>query len=823
MAACKYIDVVLPIPLAQSFTYSVPAEWSDALRIGMRVVVPFGSKKMYTGIVCLCHTNKPNLTEIKEVICLLDKRPVLRHPQLKFWEWIASYYLSSVGEVYRAALPSGLKLESETTVRINEVVDTEDSLSPKELKLIDLLFDGHSKTISELNKALHQRDVMPTLKILLEKNVIEIEEKLCEKYRAKTESFLRLTKKASDEKGLEEIFKDLKRAPKQEKLLMEFIELSKYFIPGKQREVSRREIQQRIPGTSAGALKSLIDKGILESFSKEVGRLEATEISTQEAFPLNEHQQAAYRKIRQHFASKQVVLLHGVTSSGKTEVYIHLAQQVLSEGKQVLYLVPEIALTTQLTTRLQRVFGRRLAVYHSKFPDAERVEIWNKMLQDEGYDIIIGVRSSIFLPFRKLGLVIVDEEHESSYKQLDPAPRYHARNAAIVLASMHGAKTLLGSATPAIESYYNAQMGKYALVELKQRHREQELPDIYTLDVKEAYRKKRMETHFSDVLLEKTEQALKHNEQVLLFQNRRGYAPYLECKCCAYVPRCTNCDVSLTVHKGINTLSCHYCGASETIPDSCPNCKTPGSLLTRGFGTEKIEEEIKLLFPEARVARMDLDTTRSRKSYTNIIGAFESHKIDILIGTQMISKGLDFDKVNLVGILNADNILNFPDFRSAERAFQMLTQVSGRAGRKDKKGEVVLQTSQPEHLVIQQVLRNDYAAMYEQQCKERACFHYPPFCRLIRITLRHRDAHTLERAASQFAVAMRKVFGTRVLGPNSPIIGRIQKLYLKDLLLKIEPQASQERAKDLVQQLIKQFGSFQEFRAIKFIVDVDPV
>jgi primosomal protein N' (replication factor Y) len=777
---------------------------------------------MYTGIVCLCHTRAPSVYEAKDIICLLDAAPILRHPQLKFWEWIRDYYQAFIGDVYQAAVPAGLKLESETLVCINPCFEAEARLSPRETNVLDALSDGNPKLISELNKLLEIRDVTSVIKSLLEKGAIEIEEQMIEKFRPKTETFVRLSEDAKQEGRLQGIFDELNRAQKQLALLMEFLDLSKYLNPTCRRELSRKELLDR-SATSPAVLNALVEKGVLETYAKETGRLNLSEIKTAAVFPLNDFQQKARDEILRHFIDKQVVLLHGVTSSGKTELYIHLAQKTLSEGKQALYLVPEIALTTQLTARLQRVFGNRLGVYHSRFSDAERVEIWNNMLNDKTYDIIIGVRSSVFLPFRKLGLVIVDEEHETSYKQFDPAPRYHARNAAIVLASMHGAKTLLGTATPAVETYHNAMEGKYGLVELTQRHEEMALPSIEVLDTKEAYRKKEMTGHFSDVLLEKIAKAMQNREQIILFQNRRGYAPYLECKACNYVPRCEHCDVSLTVHKVFNTLVCHYCGYSKPIPEVCPVCQTPGTLSTRGFGTEKIEDEIKQLFPEARVARMDLDTTRSKKSYESIIGGFEQHKIDILIGTQMISKGLDFERVSLVGILNADNMLNFPDFRANERAFQMIAQVSGRAGRKNKRGTVVLQTSQPAHPIIQQVIANDYSAMFRRQCAERKEFNYPPYCRLIRITLRHRDAGTANKAAAYLAAMAKNVFGERVLGPNEPPVARIQNMYLRNILLKIETNAPQERAKELLHQLTVQLLSQPQFKAVKISLDVDPM
>jgi len=818
----KYIDVIVPLPLGGTFTYSVPDEWADAVRIGMRVVVPFGKKKMYTAIVSIIHTHKPELLyEVKDVICLLDHQPVLRYPQLKFWEWIGAYYQAYPGDVYQAAVPAGLKLESETRVCINPDFEAEHILSEKEQRILDALSDGKPVNVAELNKVTEIRDVLPTLKILLEKGAVEVSEELTEKFRAKTDTFVRLSDDARHEENLRRIFDELGRAKKQLDVLMMYIDLSKCLIPIKQREVTRKELLEK-SGASPAVLASLVERGALETYLKEIGRLDISELPTNAVYALNEFQQTALSHIENQFKEKPVVLLHGVTSSGKTEIYIHLIQKVLDEGKQVLYLVPEIALTTQLTSRLKRVFGKRLGVYHSKFSDAERVEIWNNVLNDKSYEVIIGVRSSIFLPFRQLGLVIVDEEHESSYKQYDPAPRYHARNAAIVLASMHGAKTLLGTATPSIESYFNAETGKYGLVELYQRHEEMQLPEIVVVDTKEAYHKKRMEGHFSDVLLEKIAKALGNNEQIILFQNRRGYAPYIECKGCAYVPKCKNCDVSLTVHKVFNTLTCHYCGYTEPIPTICPVCKTP-NLNTKGFGTEKIEDEIRQIFPDARVSRMDLDTTRSKKSYEKLITDFENHKVDILIGTQMVTKGLDFEHVSLVGILNADNMLNFPDFRAHERAYQLMAQVSGRAGRKNKRGLVVLQTSQPEHTVIGQVIRNDYAAMYKLQTEERKQFKYPPYFRMIQVTLRHKDVHVLQQAAFTLAGQLRAIFGSRVLGPIDPVVSRIQNLFIKQIILKIENEASPAKAKEMLQHASDELLTQSRFKAVRIGLDVDPV
>ncbi len=818
----KYIDVILPLPLKASFTYSVSLEWAEQIRIGMRVVVPFGKKKMYTAIVSLLHTHKPDLPyEVKEIICLLDFQPVLRYPQLKFWEWISSYYMACMGDVYQAAVPAGLKLESETLVCVNPDYEAETVLTDKEQRVLDALSDGKPTTVDALNKATEMNSVLPTLKLLLDKNAIEVSELLTEKFHIKTESFIRLSDECNEEDYLRKVFDDLNRAKKQLDLLMAYIDLSKFLIPAKRKEITRKELLEK-SGVSVAALNGLLEKGIFVSYKKEVSRLDVSLTETQENNPLNNAQQEALQQINTQFAEKPVVLLHGVTSSGKTEIYIHLIKKAIDEGLQVLYLVPEIALTTQLTTRLKRIFGGKLGVYHSKFSDAERVEIWNNVLNDKTYDVIIGVRSSVFLPFRKLGLIIVDEEHELSYKQYDPSPRYHARNAAIVLASMHGAKTLLGTATPSIESYFNATTGKYGLVELDKRHEDMELPEFLVVDTKEAYRTKRMESHFSDELLARMKKALDNKEQIILFQNRRGYAPYIECKACTYIPKCKNCDVSLTVHKVFNTLTCHYCGYSEPIPSLCPACKTPG-LNTKGFGTEKIEDEIKLIFPEARVSRMDMDTTRSKKAYEKLISDFEEHKVDILIGTQMVTKGLDFERVSIVGILNADNMLNFPDFRAHERAFQLIAQVSGRAGRKHKRGLVVLQTSTPTHPIIEQVVRNDFATLYAVQSAERYQFKYPPYYRMIVVSLRHKDVNVVKQAAYEMGVRLRSVFSTRVLGPVDPPVGRIQNLFIKQLILKIENEASPAKAKEILENITDSLLTLPKFKSVRIGIDVDPM
>lgn len=816
----KYVNVILPLPLKGTFTYAIPDAWDDVLRIGMRVVVQLGTRKMYTGIIVLIHTHAPVNVNVRQIIAILDQEPVIKRPALKFWEWISTYYMCAEGEVYKAALPAGLKPESETEVCINPDFEAGSVLSAAEQKVLDYLSDGEARTIEKLIAETGMKSVMTVVRALLEVGAIEINENLQEKFKPKTTRFVRFSLAYEEEEKIKSLFDSLKRSAKQLDLLMHFLDLSGYLRKGDNQEVSSEELIKKA-GCHASILKSLVDKGILEIYLKETGRLKFVPQKLKHPVKLNDYQQIAFESVLKLFAEKQVILLHGITSSGKTELYIHLIKKVLAEGKQVLYLVPEIALTTQLTARLMQVFGSELGVYHSGYSDNERVEIWKNLLKDKGYNIIIGVRSSVFLPFRQLGLVIVDEEHDNSYKQHDPAPRYHARNAAIVLASMHGAKTLLGSATPSIESFYNAQTGKYGLVSLNQRHEEIQLPEFILVDMKNVYKRKQHEGHFSDELIAKIREKLYKKEQIILFQNRRGYAPMLECAACGYVPVCKSCDVSLTVHASFNALNCHYCGYTEPIPFVCPSCHTK-SLRTRGFGTEKIEDELKIIFPEARIQRMDMDTTRSRNAYQKIITAFSDHKTDILVGTQMVTKGLDFGNVSLVGILNADNMLHFPDFRAHERAYQMITQVSGRAGRKLKRGQVVLQTSMPDHPVIQQVLSHDYRLMYETQCAERQAFRYPPFYRLILIVLKHKENPVVQKAALELYQHLNVQLPGRVLGPVIPPVSRIQNYYIRHLVLKIETDASHLKIKEFIADCMRSLVKENPYKSLKININIDP-
>ena len=818
----KYVDVIVPLPVAGQYTYSVPADLEDKVKAGCRIVVPFGSKKFYTAIVTSVHQNAPETYETKDLVEVLDTSPVLLKRQYDFWKWLADYYLCTLGDVYKAALPSGMKLESETLVVSNPEFEADKPLPEKEQRILDLLSDDSEQCITQLEKASGIKNLLPVIKSLLEKEAIRVKEELKRSYKPRVEVRVRLTEGMQAEETVHRLFETLARAPKQLALLMKYIELSGWGGEKKNpKEVSRKALLDATGATNS-VFNGLVEKHIFETYTFEIGRLSEGPVETVGLNPLSMAQQRAYAEILAHFHQKNVCLLHGVTASGKTEIYIHLIQQAIQAGKQVLYLLPEIALTTQITERLRRVFGNRLGIYHSKFPDAERVEIWRKQLTDQDYDVILGVRSSVFLPFRRLGLVIVDEEHENTYKQQEPAPRYHARNAAIMLASMFGAKTLLGTATPSIETYYNAVNGKYGWVQLTERHQQIQLPHIEVVDIKELARKKRMTAQFSPLLLQKIREALDQKEQVILFQNRRGFAPMIECRTCGWVPKCKNCDVSLTYHKGLNQLTCHYCGYTYQVPKSCPACGGV-ELMNRGFGTEKIEDDIKLIFPEARVARMDLDTTRTRTAYERIIADFEEGKTDILIGTQMVSKGLDFDRVSVVGILNADSMLNYPDFRSYERAFQLMAQVAGRAGRKNKQGLVVLQTKSPDLPLIHQVVANDYNGLYQTQIDERRLFKYPPFYRLIYVYLKHRKEGVLEQAADLMAGYLRNGLGDRVLGPDRPPVSRIQTLFIRKIVVKIEQQASMSKVREYLQQVQRAIIEDERFRSLLVYYDVDPM
>jgi len=817
-----YVDVLLPLPLTQTYTYSVPEELLSRIQIGCRVIVPLGSRKLYTGIVLGFYENKPVEYVTKPICSLLDEMPILTGPQLEFWRWLASYYMCSFGEVMKAALPSGLKLESETLVGLADGFEAEFPLKERETRVLDALIPGKPVSLLELSKSSGIANVLPVVHELMLKGALLVSEGIRSSYKTKTRACVRLAEAYNrDGEKLKQFMNEASRARKQVEVLMTYLELSSFFKETTPAEVGKKDLLNR-SGASSAVLQALCAKKILEIYDKDIDRLPRCNDEQAGLSSLSKKQQEALSSIKNAFKEQPVCLLHGLTSSGKTEIYIHLIEECIRSGKQALYLVPEIALTTQLSDRLKRVFGNKLGVYHSKFPDAERVEIWNKLVHGQEYQVILGVRSSIFLPFRALDLIIVDEEHEGSYKQQDPAPRYHARNAALILASMHGAKTLLGTATPCLETYFNCLNGKFGLVELFSRHYEMAMPEIIAVNTKELRRKKIMKTLFSPLLSEKMGEALSRGEQVILFQNRRGYAPVVECKACGWVPKCERCDVSLTLHKYHRKLTCHYCGFEQDLPHSCPACGAQ-DLSTRGFGTERIEEEVRIQFPGARIARMDTDTTRSRSSYEQIIHDFESGETDILIGTQMVTKGLDFDHVRVVGILNADQMLNFPDFRAYERSFQLMAQVSGRSGRKGQRGQVIIQTSDPDQLVIGDVISNDFKSFFQREMYMRKQFSYPPFTRIIQIRLKHKDISVVRQAALFYANLIRPVFGQRLLGPDQPPIARINNYYLQHLLLKVETEASVSKVKEFLISALETFNHKADFRTVQVSFDVDPL
>lgn len=814
-----FVDVILPLALANTYTYRVPDELQSDMKFGVRVIVPL-RKKFYTALIYKVHFTEPEGYEVKELMSVLDEESVVRPNQVKLWEWIAQYYQCTLGEVFKAALPSGLKLESETKVSAVADFMADAPLKEKEQMLLDELAGG-ALSLADLNKALDMKNVLPLVKRMMEMGAVEISENVEAKYKPRMEFFVRLSDSYARESELQLIIERLEKHPKQLQVLVAYLQLSQYFQLKQSREVSKKELLKN--GGSDSSLNTLVKNGVLEVFKKEVGRLNQHDLLVQPLSELSTAQQEAYDSIVRIFQEKQTVLLHGVTSSGKTEIYLHLIEKMMQEGRQTLFLLPEIALTTQITNRLRKVLGNKMLVYHSKFSDAERVEVWKKLMDDQSeVSVILGVRSSIFLPFKNLGLVIVDEEHETTYKQYDPSPRYHAGNASIVLASLSGAKVLLGSATPSVESYANAQKGKYGLVELTQRFEGIELPEILVADIKESRKKKEMVHHFTPLLIEQMKRAFERKEQVILFQNRRGYSPYMECRTCSASPRCVNCDISLTFHKNTHQLVCHYCGYAVQVPLICPACETP-ALSPVGLGTEQIEDEVTQIFPDVKVARLDLDVAKSRKSYETIISQFEKGEIDVLVGTQMISKGLDFERVRLVGIMNADASMNIPDFRSRERSFQMFSQVAGRAGRKNNRGIVVIQTSSPDNPVIQMVQTNNYAHLFHKEMTERSEFRYPPYFRLINIYLKSKDARVVGSAALCLAQGMRKVFGDRVLGPDRPLVARIQTFYLMKIMLKIEVTASFEKAKQLLRELENELLAQPQFKGVMLNVDVDPM
>lgn len=819
----KFADIILPLPVNSSFTYSVPDEYEHELGVGSRVLVQFGKKNYYTGIVESVGTTPPPAYEVKEIMMMLDPEPIVRYPQLKFWNWVSEYYLCTIGEVYKAAVPSGLKVESETYVLLNTdyEYDASQPLSERMAIVAQTLDHNGRMRISELEKATGLKNVGQLVNRMLEMGIVLIDERIVDKYRSRKETMVRLNCDQKDSDTLHHYFDLVTRARQQERMLIAYLELSGWMQQAQPKEVLKRDLLERA-GNSAAALKALTDKGIFDVYKKEINRF-AIDLQTKTDLPvLSELQNKAYRDILNSWKQKRITLLRGVTGSGKTEIYSHLIQDVLNSCLQVLYLVPEISLTTQLTNRLRRIFGARLLIYHSKFSDNERVDVWKKLLSSHEPMIVLGVRSSVFLPFAKLGLVVVDEEHESSYKQYDPAPRYNARDAAMMLASMHGALTLLGSATPSVETYHKALSGKYGLVELLERYSEVQLPGVTIVDMCEQRKKKECKGLYSSVLLQSSHRALTDDKQIIMFQNRRGFAPVVECKECAWVPKCVNCDVSLVYHRRIGQLRCHYCGYSIPLPTLCPVCGLDG-LETHGYGTERIADDLHEIFADKRVSRMDLDTTRNKDSYEEIIEEFSRRDTDILVGTQMVTKGLDFANVKVVGVLNADSLLNFPDFRSNERAFNMIEQVAGRAGRKDEVGEVIVQTTNPDDPVLEKVKCHDYVGYYTDEIGERERYGYPPFTKIINIYLKHKEERVVDELAVTYTLALRSVFGNRVLGPEKPLISRVATYYLQSIMLKIESQASMRKVKELLRQVHEKVSADRRMRSVIVYYDVDPV
>ena len=812
-----FVDVILPIPLQKAFTYHVTEAESQFLTQGMRVAVPFGKSKIYTALVYKIHTSPPIAYEAKTIHQILDDKPLVTSMQIKHWEWISSYYMCSLGEVMRAAMPNAFIIESETIIsKVNLKEINETDLKDEEFLIFEALQHQSSLKIQDVVSILDKKRVLPIVNGLVEKGILQLQEEIYEKYTPKMVRYVRLHQNHKSEEKLNELLIILNRAKKQREVVLSVFQME---VSSKD-PIKVKELIER-SGASSAVVKALIDKDILEEYYIQTDRVSFEEKEKDNKKQLNEFQENALHQIKTEFIEKPVVLLHGVTSSGKTEIYVKLIEAQLQQNKQILYLLPEIALTTQLVSRLQNYFGKKVVVFHSRYSGNERVEAWNNILNNsENAQIIIGARSALLLPFKDLGLIIVDEEHEQSFKQFDPAPRYHARDAAIVLAHMFSSKTLLGTATPSLESYYNATEGKYGLVEIKHRYNNVLMPDIELVDLADKYKRKRMKGHFSDRLIEEITQTLEEGFQVILFQNRRGFSPIVECTSCGHSPQCPNCDVSLTYHQYRDQLRCHYCGYNSAMFKNCQACGNV-TLDTKGFGTEQIEEEVKALFADSRVARMDLDTTRGKFGFDKLISKFEQHEIDILVGTQMLTKGLDFRDVKLVGILNADNLLNFPDFRAHERSYQLMAQVSGRAGRTDLRGKVLIQTYNPNHNILQQVSTNSYTEMYKEQLNDRYNYKYPPLYRLIKVTLKHKDYNRVNLAADWYAKSLKQLFKSNVLGPEFPPVSRIRNLYHKNILIKIPQHQSLPKTKEAIMKIENSFNAVKDFRPVRVIINVD--
>ncbi len=815
-----FVDVLLPIPLERFFTYQISPEEASYIQKGIRIAVPFGKSKIYTSLAVQVHQNPPEAYEAKEIHQILDDSPIITEVQFKHWQWVASYYMCTLGEVMRSALPSSLLLESETLIFPKDLETIEDtSLSDNEFLILEALRHQSSLRIAEIAAIIERKTVLPIVHQLVKKGIIALKEELHEKYRPKMVDYVRLAAKYDSEEGLEGILKELSRAKKQSHALLSFFQLQS----SNRGPITLKQLQTESRATAA-VIKALIAKGVFEKYQIRTDRVQfGTNDKMVANITFNAEQRQAFDAIKLAFDEKKVCLLHGVTSSGKTEVFIKLINEVLQDQKQVLYLLPEIALTAQLIHRMQSYFGNQVAIYHSKYSLDERVEVWNNVLDgNEKARVVVGARSALFLPFQELGLIVVDEEHEASFKQFDPAPRYHARDAAIVLANLHHSACVLGSATPSIESYYNVKQKKYGLATITRRYGEVLMPDIELVDIKEATRKKRMKGRFSERLITEISGCLEENEQVILFQNRRGFAPIVECTTCGHVSQCPNCDVSLTYHQRRNQLRCHYCGYHMALLQSCQACGS-NTLDTKGFGTEQIQEELTRLFPENSIARMDLDTTRGKHAYEKIITAFEQHEIDILVGTQMVTKGLDFRNVALVGVMNADTLLNFPDYRAHERSFQLLTQVAGRAGRTKKRGKVLIQSYNPYHQILHQVSNYDFEKMFGEQLYERGQFKYPPHIRIIKIILKDRDYNKLNEASDWFATSLRSMLKAQVLGPEYPAIARIRNQYLKNIIVKVDKQQSMAKTKNSIKRIEKSFNAISQYRSIRLVYNVDHI
>ena len=812
-----FIDVILPLSLERNFTYAITKAEADFIKVGVRVAVPFGKSKVYTGLVFSIHDKAPTAYDAKSIHSILDESAVVNPFQFKLWEWMSSYYLCSMGEIMRAALPNAFLLESETIISLHPTSGFDVTMFKDDEYLVyEALQHQSSLKVEEINAIIDRKNSFPVLKRLLDQNVIALEQELSEKYKPKLIRCVRLHPDYQHENGLQDLIETLKNASKQREIVLSYFNLAN---STKQIKVADLKLKSKATSTQ---IKTLIDKQIFEEFYYQTDRIQFQDSEDDASKELNVHQITALDAIDQAFETYTTVLLHGVTSSGKTELYVKKIEAILEQGKQALYLVPEIALTSQLVQRLEKYFGNQIAVYHSRYSQNERLEVWNHVLNNsENARVIIGARSSIFLPFSNLGLVIIDEEHEQSYKQFDPSPRYHARDTAIVLAALYQAKTLLGSATPSIESFYNAtKENKFGYVALTKRFNNVLMPEIELVDLTDKYKRKRMTGHFSDRLITEIKAALDMDSQVILFQNRRGYSPVVSCNTCGHTPECPNCDVSLTFHQYKNQLRCHYCSHSIAMQQFCGACGGV-DIDSKGFGTEQIQQEVELLFPEAKVARMDLDTTRGKYSYDRIISSFENKEVDILVGTQMVTKGLDFRHVKLVGVLNADQLINFPDFRANERSFQLLQQVAGRAGRTDTRGKVVIQSYNPHHTILQQVSINDYQSMFVEQLEDRRIYKYPPYCRLIKLTLKHKDYNKVNDGAEWFATSLRHVFKENVLGPEFPVVSRIRNQYHKNILIKIPQNQSLIKTKSVLQKIKLRFLSTRDFRAVRLLINVD--